>query len=227
MAVSESTRRNIDKQIRGRDGKVIGASPTMKIVEAINECFKAIRAQHPDVPNLSLVVGTSSRRAHGHFHANTWQLGEERVHEIMLSGETLRRSAEDVFGVLLHEAAHSIAQVRGIQDTSRQGRFHNTRFKLLAEEVGIVVEKVPGIGWSETSVPSKTRKLYQRQITLLRRALKTYRVPRYEGEPPPPKKTTIKLQTASGRTLTVPILFHEQGAIFDAITGEAFEPVES
>lgn len=74
-------------------------------------------------------------------------------------------------------------------------------------------------------MPDRTRKLYQRQITQLRRALKTYRVPWYEGEPPPKKKTTIKLQTASGRTLTVPILFHEQGDIWDAITGEVFEPV--
>lgn len=154
MAVSESTRRNIDKQIRGRDGKVIGASPTMKINEAVNECFKAIRAQHPDVPNLSLVVGASSRRNHGHFHAETWQLGDTRVHEIMLSGETLRRSADEVFGTLLHEAAHAMAKVRGIQDTSRQGRFHNTRFKLLAEEVGIEVQKVPGSDGARPACPT-------------------------------------------------------------------------
>jgi len=225
MARSESTRRNIDRQRRGKDGKVIGASPTWRIVEAMNEGFKAIRAQHPEVPNASLVVGASSRRAHGHFHPNTWQLGEERIHEIMLSGETLRRSAEEVFGTLLHEAAHAMAAVRGIQDTSRQGRFHNTRFKLLAEEVGLVVTKVPGIGWSSTSISEAARKQYRAEITMLRRALKTYRVPTVESEPVR-KKRTIKLHTASGRTLTVPILFHEQGPIFDGATGELFEPKE-
>ncbi|MFD1534873.1 hypothetical protein [Pseudonocardia aurantiaca] len=34
-----------------------------------------------------------------------------------------------------HEkAAHALAHVRGIKDTSRQGRWHNARFKALAEE---------------------------------------------------------------------------------------------
>lgn len=225
MAVSESTRRNIDKQVRGADGKVIGASPTFKIVEAMNDAFKVIRSNHPDVPQVSLVVGASSRSAHGHMAPNAWQLGTERVHEIMLSGETLARSAEDVFGTLLHEAAHTMAYTRGIQDTSRQGRFHNAKFKALAEEVGIVVEKVPGIGWSHTFVPTATQRKYRAQITAIRRALKTYRVPTW-SEPAPRKKKTIKLKTESGRTLTVPILFHEQGAIFDSITGEQFEAVE-
>jgi hypothetical protein len=233
MATAESTRRNIDKQRRGADGKVLGSTPTKKIVEALDECYKAIRANHPEVPGVVLVVGASSRRAHGHFHAMTWAKNDGKGdvagyedHEIMLSGQTLARSAEDVFGTLLHEAAHALAQVRGVQDTSRQGRFHNTRFKALAEEVGMVVEKIPGIGWSGTSIPDETKRKYRAEITMLRRTLKTHRIPEWEREKAPRKKTTVKLQTASGRTVTVPITFHEAGPIFDGATGELFEKVE-
>lgn len=46
--------------------------------------------------------------------------------------------------------AHALAHVRGIKDTSRQGRWHNTKFKALAEELGIEVSKDPRIGWSPT-----------------------------------------------------------------------------
>lgn len=229
MANNEATRRNIDRQRRGADGKVLGSSPTKKIIEALDECYKAIRAEHPELPTVVFVVGQSSNRAHGHFHANRWfeqKTGKYEQHEIMLSGQTLRRSAEDVFGTLLHEAAHTLAQQRDVQDTSRQGRFHNARFKALGEEVGLVVEKVVTIGWADTHLSDSTRRKYRPEITLLRRALKTHRIPEWEMERAPRKKRTIKLQTASGRTVTVPITFHEQGGIFDETTGEKFLPME-
>jgi hypothetical protein len=50
-----------------------------------------------------------------------------------------------------------LAHVRGIKDTSRQGRWHNARFKALAEELGIEVTKDPRIGWSPTNLPAETR----------------------------------------------------------------------
>jgi hypothetical protein len=49
------------------------------------------------------------------------------------------RSSADVLGILLPEAAHAIADRRGIKDTSRQGRYHNARFRTLADEVGLEV----------------------------------------------------------------------------------------
>jgi hypothetical protein len=39
-----------------------------------------------------------------------------------------------------HETAHAIAAARGTKETSRQGRYHNGRFKLIAEEVGSLAE---------------------------------------------------------------------------------------
>ncbi|WP_432190449.1 hypothetical protein [Streptomyces sp. Tue6028] len=50
------------------------------------------------------------------------------------------------FDRLLHEAAHGLAAVRGIRDTSRAGRYHNRRFLALAREVGLV-------HWGETAGP--------------------------------------------------------------------------
>jgi hypothetical protein len=35
----------------------------------------------------------------------------------------------------VHEAAHGLANTRGVKDTSRQGRYHNKRFRALAEEL--------------------------------------------------------------------------------------------
>jgi len=76
---------------------------------------------------------------------------------------------------LLHEAAHALAHVRGIKDTSRQGRWHNARFKALAEEVGIEVSKDDRLGWSPTAIPTATRETYAEVIAELGRVLRLFR----------------------------------------------------
>ena len=63
---------------------------------------------------------------------------------MFVGGEGLAWGPADVLATFLHEAAHALAQVRGINDTSRQGRWHNARFKSVAEEVGIAVSKDRG-----------------------------------------------------------------------------------
>jgi hypothetical protein len=70
------------------------------------------------------------------------------VSEVFITDGALARGAVDVFGILLHEAAHMIADSRGINDTSRQGRYHNGRFRAVAEEVGLQGDRDPVAGWS-------------------------------------------------------------------------------
>ena len=101
--------------------------------------------------------------------------GPVRLPEVFVGGEGLVRGAADVLGTLLHEAAHALAHVRGIKDTSRQGRWHNAKFKALAEELGIEVAKDPRIGWSPTTIPASTREDYAEVIDELGRVLRLHR----------------------------------------------------
>ncbi len=70
--------------------------------------------------------------------------------EVFIATEPVARDATDMFAVLLHEAAHTIASRRGIKDTSRQGRYHNGRFRMIAEDVGLEGGRDPERGWSLT-----------------------------------------------------------------------------
>ena len=79
-------------------------------------------------------------------------------------------------GTLLHEAAHGVAAIRGIKDTSRQGRYHNTNFRDIAVELGVTVDKDPRIGWSITSVPDLTARDYAEAVDALDQALTAYRL---------------------------------------------------
>jgi len=109
-----------------------------------------------------------------------------RLPEVFIGGEGLVRGAADVLGTLLHEAAHALAHVRDIKDTSRQGRWHNAKFKALAEELGIEVAKDPRIGWSPTAIPASTREEYAEVIDELGRVLRLHRARRPRRVRPAP-----------------------------------------
>lgn len=114
------------------------------LVAVLEACWNAIRVRHSELPEVVIVVASGSgerarRLTLGHFAPDRWEVRGDNRHEIMIGGEGLKRGAVDVLGTLLHEAAHAVAVVRGMQDTSRGGRYHNRRFKAIAEELGLAI----------------------------------------------------------------------------------------
>ena len=233
MANNDATKDNIKSQRRHPvTGKLLPAvkdTPLKPVVDALNSTLMAIREVHPDLPNVVLVVGASGRKsattlALGHFAPKAWD-SKGAMHEVAISGEVLQQGAEGVLETLLHEMAHNLAAARDIKDTSRQGRFHNKRFKVLAEELGLIIPESSGaIGWSNTRLTDATKKQYQPQLAELRKALKLYRLPAPAKTAKP--KTTVKIECGC-RSVTVPISFFEKGALTCEECGEKFEPVGS
>ncbi|WP_285037887.1 hypothetical protein [Plantibacter sp. ME-Dv--P-095] len=152
---------------------------TAPLVAAIEAAWRAIQTRHQDVPEVVVTLGSGSARngmTLGHFAPNRWARGDETVHELFVGGEGLQRGGEAVLGTLIHEAAHGAAQTRGIKDTSRQGRFHNQKFKAIGEEFGLSLEKHDSIGWSLTTVPPATAARYAAEVAMLDAALVAYRL---------------------------------------------------
>ena len=130
------------------------------------------------MPDAVLVVasGSEGKRLNlGHFAPHRWQVNGSDRHEVLVGGEGLQRGPTEVLGTLLHEAAHGLAQARSIQDTSRQGRYHNRRYAQLARELGLEVASVKPIGWSATTVPEQTATAYAGQLEELQAALVLWR----------------------------------------------------
>jgi hypothetical protein len=150
------------------------------MVAALENAYAAIRRRHPELPEVVIVIASGSGRKGleklGHFAAMRWQDGDERVAELMIAGEGLNNPAE-VMHTLLHEAAHGLARVRGIQDTARQGRMHNYKFAVLATELGLVppAKRSPRNGYSDCYFGGATAKVYAAEIERLKAALKLYR----------------------------------------------------
>jgi hypothetical protein len=148
------------------------------VVAALEQIWAAIRRNHPQVPAAVLVVapgGDGRRLKWGHFAAGRWQVADTACPEVLVSGEGLARTPREVLGTLLHEAAHGLAHVRRIADTSRGGRYHNRRYRELAGELGLEVAHVDPIGWSATTVPEATAARYVQVVQVLASRLVLWR----------------------------------------------------
>jgi hypothetical protein len=156
-------------------------SITAGLVAAIETTWAAIQKQHEDVPEVVVTMGAGSIHKSGlvlgHFAPNRWVAGEDArtIHELFIGGEGLQLGARSVLATLLHEAAHSAAATRGIKDTSRQGRYHNDRFRQIGEEFGLTLTHTRGLGWSDSQLSDTTASRYTDQVAQLEGAIIAYR----------------------------------------------------
>jgi curved DNA-binding protein CbpA len=167
------------------------ASAVLRVLELT---WQAIRAHHTEIPAVVIIIasGTDGKQTRWGYHApRRWHVGLDERTEIMISGEGLRRDARDVLGTLLHEASHALAAARGIQDTSRQGRYHNRKFQAHAAELGITTEHDPKLGWSITTVPDHTAHRYAEQLAELSAAMILWRNDETANPTTPRKNTNL------------------------------------
>ncbi|MGW4121357.1 hypothetical protein [Nocardia sp. NPDC004711] len=157
------------------------------LATAIDQVWDSIRARHPDVPEavVSIASGSTGRGRsvrRGHFGPDRWEHRGQWLPELFIGAEGLAGGACDVLATLLHEAVHGIALTRDINAASDNGRYHNKKFKQLAEEIGLTAARHPHSGWSLTTLPDATSTEYQREITILDRAIVAHRRPEHTAE---------------------------------------------
>jgi hypothetical protein len=197
------------------------------LVAALEHTWTTIRTHHPQVPEAVLVVasGSEGKRLNlGHFAPHRWQVNGADRHEVLVGGEGLQRGPTDVLGTLLHEAAHGLAQARGVQDTSRQGRYHNRRYATLAGELGLEVASVQPIGWSATTVPEHTAAAYAGQLENLAAALVLWRRQELRSGPGPRSRNLLAATCGCGRRIRVAKATLAEAPILCAACQQPFQP---
>ena len=201
------------------------------LVAVLEQAWAAIRKQHPEVPAAVLVVASGSPAKPsgslkwGHFADGRWQHGDDKLPEVLVSGEGLSRPADNVFTTLLHEATHGLAAARGIKDTSRQGRWHNKQFATLAAELGMTTTKDDKLGFSPCELTEITAARYRATITALGEALNAYRHPEsFDGKERTNNNNGVSAECECPRRLRISLTVFEAGPIRCDLCGEAFLP---
>ena len=200
------------------------------LLAVLEEAWKAIRRHHGEVPPVVIIIasGTGSKQAKwGHHAPGRWHDADAEHAEVMISGEGLFRTSNEVFGTLLHEAAHALAAARGITDTSRQGRYHNRKYAALAEELGLDTSEDPSgqFGWTVTSITDQTAQRYETQLTALANAMGLWRG--MEHTPAASRKRDTNLIAAAcpcGRSIRVAASTLNEAPITCQACDGSFEP---
>jgi hypothetical protein len=199
------------------------------VVAAMEHAWMAVRARHPEVPEVVVVLGAGSEARRGlfklgHFAAARWHVAGQRRAEVLVSGEGLGRGAVDVLGTLLHEAAHGLADTRGVKDTSRQGRYHNRNYARLAAELGLEVARDARIGWSQTTVGDQLAAAYPDVLAELAAALGLWRYAEQQLPTSAGSRNLLACACPCGRKLRVAKQTLEQAPILCGACDEPFEP---
>lgn len=209
------------------------------VVAACEFAWNAIREQAAkDLPPVVIVLAEGSTDGKwGHFAPLRWVLEDETERcEVFMAGERLQHGPSEVLETLIHEAAHAVAHARKIKDTSRQCRYHNGKFKAIAESLGLKVAKMGSIGWAETSIPPETVALYPEAIAQLKEAIRAFRRSEFslrgvkvgttagldadDGEKTSGKRD--KLECGCGRSIRVSRSVAELGSITCGCCGQDF-----
>lgn len=133
---------------------------------ALERCWAAIRTIHPDVRQAAITVYLPPKEGvKGRWWSQAWLTATEgRIDDVHISSSLLSKGGRTTFTTLLHEAVHSFCAAKGIKEVSRQGRYHNERFKQTAEGFGLTVERRGSFGWGTTGITEDTATAFKNVI---------------------------------------------------------------
>lgn len=187
-----------------------GSEPGSRLVVAIERAWSAIVRRHTGVPHVVVVVSAagevaSPERSLGHLAVGRWEAGRPSRPQLVVEAGAAGRTPVELLGMLLHEAAHALGAERGEQDRSRGGRYHNRRFKVIAEELGLVLGQSPSAGWAQVSVPPATSIRYWLELAELGAAFALWPQAISAGARPPTSAgpNLLACQCSCGRRIRV------------------------
>ena len=130
-----------------------------RVTQYLNKVFKLINSEYFDneleMPTITI---QSTVGAYGHVTTSkVWKTESGKAsYELNIGADYLNRPIENIVATLIHEGCHLYAMQNGIKDTSNRGVYHNKRFKALAEDRGLIIEKHSRYGWTITTPSEAT-----------------------------------------------------------------------
>ncbi len=131
------------------------------VIAKLESMFEMFNKQFFNGELESPVIAVSPDTTKGAYGRCTswkaWQ-GEKEggYYEINMCAEHLSRPFPETCGTLIHEMVHLKNLQDKVQDTSRSGKYHNKRFKEVAEQHGLTVAKENKYGWHITKITDET-----------------------------------------------------------------------
>jgi hypothetical protein len=119
------------------------------VVLALENAYSVLRRRWPELPAVVITVFYDRHRSvRGYFWDGQWRSTvRPALPELHIDSTILSDPPEAILKTLVHEATHALAKARRVNDTSRDGRYHNQRFADLAQEMGLETAPDRQIGY--------------------------------------------------------------------------------
>lgn len=125
-----------------------------RLAGQLESLFRTLNADFFDgALDTPVITITPSSRSYAHYTPwDAWQSKDSRRREINIASGTLNRPLENIVASLLHEMVHMYNDtILNVQDTSRNGTYHNKHFRRQAEIHGLEVAASDRYGWCRTT----------------------------------------------------------------------------
>lgn len=134
---------------------------TIKMSRAVGQLEKMYNTLNTDkfagaLPTPIITV-QSKPGTYGHCTVGkVWKRADGETYEMNIAAEAANAPIEELIDTLVHEMIHLYCRENGIQETSRGGKYHNGKFKELAEEKGLKCFKAGQYGWNTQGMGNDT-----------------------------------------------------------------------
>lgn len=100
---------------------------------------------------IPIITVQSKPGTYGHCTtAKVWQRKDGGAYELNIAAEVLNYPIEETLDTMLHEMVHLYCRENGIKEVSRGGKYHNGKFKAIAEAHGLTCVPCGQYGWNTT-----------------------------------------------------------------------------
>lgn len=102
-----------------------------------------------DALPVPIITVQSKPGSYGHCTTTkVWQRKESKAYELNIAAEVLNFPIEETIDTMLHEMCHLFCMQNKIKDTCNNGKYHNKRFKKVAEDHGLTCVPCGQYGWN-------------------------------------------------------------------------------
>ena len=127
--------------------------PTTKMSRAVSQLEHIYSNLNTDFFSAELptpiITVQSKPGTYGHSSvAKVWRRQEDSTYELNIAAEVLNYPIEGTIDTMLHEMCHLFCRENGIKEVSRGGKYHNGRFKTVAEAHGLTCYQCGPYGWN-------------------------------------------------------------------------------
>lgn len=128
---------------------------TSKMSRAVSQLEHIYNSLNTDFYDGALPVPVitvqSKPGTYGHCTtAKVWRKADTEAYELNIAAEVLNFPIEETLDTMLHEMVHLFCRENGIKEVSRGGKYHNGKFKAIAEAHGLTCVPCGQYGWNTT-----------------------------------------------------------------------------